>query len=255
MKYSSSRLSGNALFIILIAVALFAALSYTVTSSSRNGSSISKERGRIIASEIMQYGTELEQAVSSMRVLDGCSDTQISFERSPFDGSDTAYFNPNAPSNKTCHVFHPNGGAVPQNDFNNYKPDTITQDEFVHFSDRACIKDVGTNGADVSSEITFCDNAEDAIDLMIMVRGLEKEVCEAINDAVASSVQIPVEINAHSGSTAHTFKGEYYNGAGGAELADGEGVLNAQPTYCFLSSPITSIMPNVYVYYHVLIAR
>lgn len=62
--------SGNVLFLILIAVALFAALSYAVTSSSRGGGiDAKKDSSELIASEIMNYVSSLEQAVTRLR---GC---------------------------------------------------------------------------------------------------------------------------------------------------------------------------------------
>jgi hypothetical protein len=56
--------SGNVLFLILIAVALFAALSYAVTSSSRSsGAQIGADQARIMAAEIRQYASSIEQAI------------------------------------------------------------------------------------------------------------------------------------------------------------------------------------------------
>ena len=105
-------------------MALFAALSYAVTSSSRTGSGgANKDKSKLVASQIVQYATRIEQAITRLKVLNVCSDTQISFERSPFDGSDTAYINPNAPADKSCHVFHQDGGAVANEIF---PPETFT---------------------------------------------------------------------------------------------------------------------------------
>ncbi|PJF37579.1 MAG: hypothetical protein CUN55_21350, partial [Phototrophicales bacterium] len=61
---------GNVLFLILIAVALFAALSYTVTWSGRaNEGRLNKDRAELLAAEIIQYATQMEQAITRVRII------------------------------------------------------------------------------------------------------------------------------------------------------------------------------------------
>ena len=101
---------GNALFLILIAVALFAALSYAITNSGRGGSGIDKETASLQASEILQYASEVKTAVMRLRLINGCSETNISFE-SAATGSlleNTA----DPASDERCHIFSADGGGV-----------------------------------------------------------------------------------------------------------------------------------------------
>lgn len=68
--------SGNVLFIILIAVALFAALSYAVTSSSNGGGApISKDTAQANAAMTIQYGTGVAGNVLRKRLANGIPDT------------------------------------------------------------------------------------------------------------------------------------------------------------------------------------
>jgi len=96
------RQSGNALFLILIAVALFAALSYAVTNSSRDGSGIDRENAEIAASQIMQTMANVKTAVDRL-VLSGCQKVQISFEgvELPSNASDP---HTNTPTDGSCKV-------------------------------------------------------------------------------------------------------------------------------------------------------
>lgn len=97
---------GNALFLILIAVALFAALSYAITQSGRGGGNVNKETTLLASSNLMQYMQNIKTGVDRLKVL-GCAPAEISFELP--DGS---YNNTNAPTNNTCHVFHTSGAGL-----------------------------------------------------------------------------------------------------------------------------------------------
>ena len=99
---------GNILFLILIAVALFAALGYALTSSNRTGSAdISDDKADAAASEIVQQLGYIRQTLTRMKLVNGCTDDQFNF---------TSFFsiqnNPNSPASKKCHVYDKTGGQM-----------------------------------------------------------------------------------------------------------------------------------------------
>lgn len=102
-QVTTSRESGNVLFLILIAVALFAALSYAVTSSTRSGGgSTEREQSLLGSASLTQYPTALRTAVIRM-ILAGHDVRTLLFD---------------APSNFGAFstfekvVFHPDGGGA-----------------------------------------------------------------------------------------------------------------------------------------------
>jgi hypothetical protein len=231
---------GNILFLILIAVALFAALSYAITGSSRSGGdTISKDKAKIAAAEIVQYGTQLEQAVTRLKVINGCSDTQLSFERVPFDGSDTAYLNPNAPLNFKCHVFHPAGGGVSYRDLS----PTDWRGDGQLFTIHNMVRGVGCNDA----------SNNECYELLFLSE-LPEEICLEVNRKLGllnSDGTLPDDV----GSLVTT----YYQGQStispiGNEVFDaaGEQKLYAKYSGCVDLTVPAHLGPK---YYHVLMAR
>lgn len=94
--------SGNVLFLILIAVALFAALSYAVTQSTRSGTgSTDREQSLLGSATLTQYPTALRTAIVRM-VLAGRDVRGIWFEPPADFGS----------LDVNRLVFHPEGGGA-----------------------------------------------------------------------------------------------------------------------------------------------
>ncbi len=101
--YNRKSERGNVLFLILIAVALFAALSYAVTKSTRSGSgSTDREQAILGSAGMTQHPTAMRTAVIRM-ILGGVDVNALEFN-SPSDiGLVT--------SNDVA-VFHPDGGGA-----------------------------------------------------------------------------------------------------------------------------------------------
>jgi hypothetical protein len=99
---------GNILFLILIAVALFSALSYTLTRSGRTPSStIEKEKAKLTQAQINICESQVNTAKNRLQLMSGCTESRLSFELP--DGTNE---NPNNPSDTSCFIFHPDGGGI-----------------------------------------------------------------------------------------------------------------------------------------------
>jgi hypothetical protein len=69
---------GNALFLILIAVALFAALSYAITQSGRGSGTVNKETNIVVSGQVVEEPAAVRTAVTRM-IITGTSPTAITF--------------------------------------------------------------------------------------------------------------------------------------------------------------------------------
>lgn len=107
--------SGNVLFLILIAVALFAALSYAVTQSTRSGGGdASAEKSQTEAATLLSYASLVRQGYQRMKVINGCS---------AYDNPDYNGFrgDPNIYPGK-CNIYDKDGGGVPYNVYPSTSP-------------------------------------------------------------------------------------------------------------------------------------
>lgn len=231
---STNPQKGSALVYILIAVALFAALSYTVAQMMKSGSPISaaQERPQLFAAEILDFGRAVRQGVQSVKISNGCADTAISFENPFLTGYDHT-----PPVSSTCKIFDASGGNVqyvaPAADWldSSFNADPAYKTYVL----------TGENAVDAVGSATA--------DLILTLPFLKKSVCEAINEKLGNTAEgDAVPDDGMDGAT--KFQGTYAAtqtpGAGGGAAA-----LSGKMAGCLLDTSGTT----TYTYYQVLIPR
>lgn len=110
MKHPS-RQSGSAFWVILIAIALFASLSYIVMRDNRTQSSnLSDDQAKLAAQEIISYSNAVATAVQRMK-LQGCLDTELMFYQAG-GVYGASFLNASSPSDGSCNILSLNGGKV-----------------------------------------------------------------------------------------------------------------------------------------------
>ena len=99
---------GIALGPILFIIAILAILAAAIAAGGGGFTANTQTEGsKVNASTIIQVATNLQTAVQNV-MSHGCADTQINFANPVISG----YTNSNAPSDNSCNVFDPNGGAI-----------------------------------------------------------------------------------------------------------------------------------------------
>ena len=171
--------NGNALFLILIAVALFAALSYAVTNSGRGGGGIDKEQAELAAASLLQYVAAIETAHQRLKIVGNYNWSRISYGGSNADCADA-----------DCALFDSQGGGAPS----------------LTMVPANAIGDPNSKNA----RIRFIDNAgigTNTPDLGILIAGIPFEVCKAVNRAVGIEVSnatgVPFNAGNSGGSGPH----------------------------------------------------
>lgn len=162
---NKERERGNALFLILIAVVLFAALSFAITQSNRSsGSSAGEDTNTVSGSNITQYASAVRTGITRMLVR-GHALEDLLFD----EPGDTDY-----DSNVTRQAFHPRGGAIVfQDPDTNLISETNThQGKWVFFF--APVKDMATSANDAVAVLT----------------NVKRGICQQINRNIFGSTTI-----------------------------------------------------------------
>ena len=223
---------GNVLFLILIAVALFAALSYAVTSSTRSsGGNASGETDLISSAQITQYPAAVSTAIVRM-VITGTSIDEVRFNRpAEFDELDIV----------DLGVFHPSGGSA------TYIP--APSDIMVSgsagqwvFNAELEVPEIGLSGVDGN-------------DIIAYLIGVKKSICTRINKEHGLGAVIPTLSADRSGDYADRM---YDDGSADyimpiidtPDIDDGADSFHGQPFGCFQNAG-----GGDYVYYHVVVER
>ncbi len=241
--------SGNALFIILIAVALFAALSYAITQSSRGGGGIEREQAQIAGAQLAQYGATMGSTIDRMQLVNGCSVTDFSFNfDSDGDGdvdndAGDTYNNPTSPSDLSCHVFHPNGGAQDVSTIG-ANPSLTTTATDVEFYGSVRLLGWGSDVATVEGR-----------DLVMILRNITERACTIINSEVGVT-----GIPGDSGDlNVAPFTGTYTTGDTIDGCVDFGGCADATTApFGSIGSPSGCVREDSsgdYIYFHLMIAR
>lgn len=232
-QLNRARQSGNALFFILIAVAMLGALSFAVSQGGRSsGSGVSAEKARLAATDLIDYSNTVANAAAQLR-LRGYSLSELSFENDIVSG----YSNGNC-AEDLCKIFAPAGGGVsylepPKDIF----ADTPAPDYEWHFYGDNAIQGAGMT----------CANASCA-DIIMVLDELDLSVCQQLNDllGVSANLSDAPPTDADVGNTKYTGSFSYSE-----TIGDSDASLDGLRSVCIQKT--TS--PAEYVYYRVLISQ
>jgi hypothetical protein len=194
---------------------------------------LSQAEAKLHAASIMRFGSDVEQAVRRLTTIGGCDIEEVSFEAAPFDGSDTDYVNPNSPTDKSCHVFHGNGGqvervAVAEKWLDGVSTSRVGYGEFFFLV--VCV-----NGAGQYFSGSPCSGNNDAIaehgDLIIFLPYIHEAICRDIVKRAFGTDTIPTDTGI---SLFEEYKGTYsigttshisYDSVGGENKFNSSGIL------------------------------
>lgn len=223
---------GNVLFLILIAVALFAALSYAVTQSTRSGGGdASKETNLVNAAGITQYPASIKTAITRMIVSNSVTPEELIFDTPSTFGAIEASSSPE--DDKKRAVFYPTGGGATYVQ----APASVMKIEGPwHFNGNNRVKNIGTTEGSLS--------ANDA-DIIAFLPNVRKEVCDSIHDKLG--IPKTYAILTVDQTSDKDFADDAIDVTGGGTITSPE--LDGQPQGCFRSAA------DVYVYYHVVVER
>lgn len=244
MTHRSSAEQGSVLLWIMVAVALLAGLTAAMNQGSRTSTGmVTGQEARLYASEIIQYGNSVKQAVQRMN-MGGISEGDFSFENAVFKNQGGALLHeatsyPNCTDNK-CKVFHAEGGGLQAA----YTP-TGSAENTESPNNSSAIK----AGAWEPYAASLDGIGTDERDMIFMTGYIKKDVCTAINTllGVNNPNGAPPSFSYASAATQYAGANPYGSSANGWS----GGTVTGHESYCYEIAG----RPGVYNYLVTLIAR
>jgi hypothetical protein len=263
VRHKNPRLygqSGNALWFILVAIALLSALTLTLTrNSGKMADNMDQEEARMIAERVARELNSIDSAVQRLQTINKCGDEEISFDnyivnlisagmglnnRAPMTG----------PRAYTCHLYEARGAAMNYN----YLPQDLRTPAAITASPNVgwyftAANSVNGVGPEAPTE-TICDGStRNCGDLIVGINGVKDSICLAYNKLVGINT-IPVDTDDY---TSIFFTGNYAVAASNdarinVGAGDATSALYGVKTACVFSSG--SPTPHNLIY-KVLIAR
>ncbi len=237
---------GNVLFLILIAVALFAALSYVVTQSTRSGGgSTEREKNILGSAQMTQYPTALRTALIRM-VLGGMAVENVKFNAPTQFSTITA----------SMLVFHPQGGGATYQSAPSELSATGANQLTWYYNANFDVPSVGIDGSGGNDIVAF-------------LPGVSNGVCKQVNEElglIMGTCTLNAGVPSVDGSTitpalirqsmtmapapAYTFP---TGNQPDLQCVGGGTVFTAQASGCFYNSALPT--DEQYVFYSVLLER
>lgn len=234
-----NKQSGSAIFIILVAVALFAALGYAFMQGNRGSTSMmTNEAAKAYASSIIAYGNDINGALKRMS-LRGVQPTQFDFGNTIMQLNNGTIITPVGHNTncttETCQVFSSKGGGImPKKAPAGSVQNTESPGQATAMQEGAWqvyegnVDGVGTSASDV----------------IIMSAYIKKDVCIQINNLLG--------VNNPSGNPpVITTSVLTYNGSFSATGTVSGGVVTGASSYCYEISS----RPGVYNYLTTVFVR
>lgn len=222
---------GNVLILVLIAAALFAALSFAVTKDWGTSSNMAaQEQARTYAAEMIQFGNNLRVAVDKMMLLGGVAELNGSGNGLLFSapGANAAYGV--AGAQPATEIFNPAGGKVA---YLSPQPGACASACAYEFSGQYTVTGVG-------------DDAKP--ELVMLVANVSKHVCETINATTNPSwTSVPTG----GALTLDRFDGTAFGGGNAITLTGGGNEFVGKRSFCYKESAGA----GRYIFVHVLRAR
>ncbi|MGB4057587.1 MAG: hypothetical protein WBK77_05845 [Alphaproteobacteria bacterium] len=237
---------GSVLFIILIAVVLFAALAFAVNQMLRSGdpNTIGIEKSRLAADEILSYGRSMRQAMQNMKISNGCADLDLSVENTTIAGYTHAPV-----ATDPCKLFHSTGGGIVyQVPVAEWLDVTISPAPALrgqwYFPANTCAPGTGTAAAGCHTDTV--DNEA----IIAVLPYIKKQVCLQINQKLGitnpGGNPPPETLNAWPAAATKYI----------AAQADGESLdQSGRMAGCFEGAAASTPLPGSYHFFEVLIPR